>query len=78
MTSRLHLHRKQSQSSSSESSSQEKKVDTSAYDSIISKYQMWPTTKRMPRLILSLLPMNSQTSASTVYTVIWMVMVLMS
>jgi len=47
----------QSQSSSSESSSQEKKVDTSAYDSIISKYQT------------AVANANSQTSpASTVYT----------
>lgn len=62
----------QSQSSSSESSStstsssssQEKKVDTSAYDSIISKYQ---TAASLNSLIVTYA--NSQTSpASTVYT----------
>lgn len=69
----------QSQSSSSESSSistsssfsQEKKVDTSAYDSIISKYQTAVTNNQTDASLNSLIVTyaNSQTSpASTVYT----------
>lgn len=69
----------QSQSSSSESSSistsssssQEKKVDTSAYDSIISKYQTAVANNQTDASINSLIVTyaNSQTSpASTVYT----------
>ena len=61
----------QSQSSSSESSSQEKKVDTSAYDSIISKYQAAVANNQMDASLNFLVVnyANSQTSpASTVYT----------
>lgn len=69
----------QSQSSSSESSStsnsssssQEKKVDTSAYDSIISKYQTAVANNQTDASLNSLIVTyaNSQTSpASTVYT----------
>lgn len=61
----------QSQSSSSESSSQEKKVDTSAYDSIISKYQTAVANNQTDASLNSLVVTyaNSQTSpASTVYT----------
>lgn len=69
----------QSQSSSSESSStsnsssssQEKKVDTSAYDSIISKYQTAVANNQTDASLNSLIVnyANSQTSpASTVYT----------
>ena len=69
----------QSQSSSSESSStstsssssQEKKVDTSAYDSIISKYQTAVVNNQTDASLNSLIVTyaNSQTSpASTVYT----------
>ena len=69
----------QSQSSSSESSStsnsssssQEKKVDTSAYDSIISKYQTAVSNNQTDASLNSLIVnyANSQTSpASTVYT----------
>ena len=61
----------QSQSSSSESSSQEKKVDTSAYDSIISKYQTAVANNQTDASLNSLVVTyaNSQTiPASTVYT----------
>ena len=61
----------QSQSRSSESSSQEKKVDTSAYDSIISKYQTAVANNQTDASLNSLVVTyaNSQTSpASTVYT----------
>ena len=61
----------QSQSSSSESSSQEKKVDTFAYDSIISKYQTAVANNQTDASLNSLVVTyaNSQTSpASTVYT----------
>ena len=61
----------QSRSSSSESSSQEKKVDTSAYDSIISKYQTAVANNQTDASLNSLIVTyaNSQTSpASTVYT----------
>ena len=61
----------QSQSRSSESSSQEKKVDTSAYDSIISKYQTAVANNQTDASLNSLIVTyaNSQTSpASTVYT----------
>ena len=61
----------QSQSSSSESSSQEKKVDTSAYDSIISKYQTAVANNQTDDSLNFLVVnyANSQTSpASTVYT----------
>lgn len=61
----------QSQSDSSESSSEEKKVDTSAYDSIISKYQTAVANNQTDASLNSLIVTyaNSQTSpASTVYT----------
>ena len=61
----------QSQSSSSESSSQEEKVDISAYDSIISKYQTAVANNQTDASLNSLIVTyaNSQTSpASTVYT----------
>ena len=61
----------QSQSDSSESSSEEKKVDTSAYDSIISKYQTAVADNQTDASINPLVVTyaNSQTSpASTVYT----------
>ena len=61
----------QSQSSSSESSSQEEKVDISAYDSIISKYQAAVANNQTDASLNSLIVTyaNSQTSpASTVYT----------
>ena len=61
----------QSQSRSSESSSQEKKVDTSAYDSIISKYQTAVANNQTDASLNFLVVnyANSQTSpASTVYT----------
>ncbi len=57
--------------SSSSSSSQEKKVDTSAYDSIISKYQTAVANNQTDASLNSLIVTyaNSQTSpASTVYT----------
>lgn len=58
-------------SSSSSSSSEEKKVDTSAYDDIISKYQTAVTNNQTDASLNSLVVTyaNSQTSpASTVYT----------
>ena len=61
----------QSQSSSSESSSQEEKVDISAYDSIISKYQTAVANNQTDDSLNFLVVnyANSQTSpASTVYT----------
>ena len=61
----------QSQSDSSESSSEEKKVDTSAYDAIISKYQTAVADNQTDASINPLVVTyaNSQTSpASTVYT----------
>lgn len=61
----------QSQSDSSESSSEEKKVDTSAYDDIISKYQTAVADNQTDASINPLVVTyaNSQTSpASTVYT----------
>ncbi|WP_454381224.1 hypothetical protein [Streptococcus sp. Marseille-Q6379] len=61
----------QSQSSSSESSSQEEKVDISAYDSIISKYQAAVANNQTDASLNFLVVnyANSQTSpASTVYT----------
>ena len=61
----------QSQSDSSESSSEEKKVDTSAYDAIISKYQTAVADNQTDASINPLVVpyANSQTSpASTVYT----------
>lgn len=61
----------QSQSDSSESSSEEKKVDTSAYDDIISKYQTAVANNQTDDSLNFLVVnyANSQTSpASTVYT----------
>ena len=61
----------QSQSDSSESSSEEEKVDTSAYDDIISKYQTAVADNQTDASINPLVVTyaNSQTSpASTVYT----------
>ena len=61
----------QSQSDSSESSSEEKKVDTSAYDAIISKYQTAVADNQTDASINPLVVTyaNSQISpASTVYT----------
>lgn len=61
----------QSQSDNSESSSEEEKVDTSAYDSIISKYQTAVANNQTDASLNSLIVTyaNSQTSpASTVYT----------
>lgn len=61
----------QSQSDSSESSSEEEKVDTSAYDDIISKYQTAVANNQTDASLNSLVVTyaNSQTSpASTVYT----------
>lgn len=61
----------QSQSDSSESSSEEKKVDTSAYDDIISKYQTAVANNQTDASLNSLIVTyaNSQTSpALTVYT----------
>ena len=60
-----------SSTSNSSSSSQEKKVDTSAYDSIISKYQTAVANNQTDASLNSLIVTyaNSQTSpASTVYT----------
>ena len=60
-----------SSTSNSSSSSQEKKVDTSAYDSIISKYQTAVANNQTDASLNSLIVnyANSQTSpASTVYT----------
>ena len=60
-----------SSTSNSSSSSQEKKVDTSAYDSIISKYQTAVSNNQTDASLNSLIVnyANSQTSpASTVYT----------
>ena len=56
----------QSQSSSSESSSQEKKVDTSAYDSIISKYQTAVANNQTDASLNSFVVTyaNSQTSST--------------
>lgn len=61
----------QSQSDSSESSSEEEKVDTSAYDDIISKYQTAVANNQTDASLNFLVVnyANSQTSpASTVYT----------
>ena len=61
----------QSQSDSSESSSEEEKVDTSAYDDIISKYQTAVADNQTDASINPLVVTyaNSQTSpASTIYT----------
>lgn len=61
----------QSQSDGSESSSEEEKVDTSAYDDIISKYQTAVANNQTDASLNSLVVTyaNSQTSpASTVYT----------
>ena len=44
--------------------------------SLVSTKQLWPTTKRMPRLILSLLPMlilKQVLPQRSILTVIWMV-----